>query len=178
MTGSLGGMRRFGLGLMVIAVLVLPASAMAGQSGVSGSLYDTTCGSGCATPCPPPCGPVQIICAAPRQQAIVCPEVKRTVAVPAICLSVGCGMEFPLYEGTDATITVRRAGSAKVMRTVVPQAGKFSIPLGPGRYALSGHVAQPCWVGEKQVVTVTRNETATVALDVHDNCVAHPDTAG
>ncbi len=87
-------------------------------------------------------------------------------------------MEYPLYEGIDATITVRRAGSTNVMRTVVPQAGKFLIPLGPGRYALSGHVAQPCWVGEKQVVTVERGKTSTVALDVHDNCVAHPDTAG
>jgi hypothetical protein len=87
-------------------------------------------------------------------------------------------MVYPPYEGTDATITVRRAGSATVMRTVVPQAGQFSIPLGPGRYALSGHVAQPCWVGEKQVVTVERGKTATVSLDVRDNCVAHPDTAG
>jgi hypothetical protein len=87
-------------------------------------------------------------------------------------------MVYPPYEGTAATITVRRAGSATVMRTVVPQAGQFSIPLRPGRYALSGHVAQPCWVGEKQVVTVERGKTTSVALDVHDNCVAHPDSAG
>jgi hypothetical protein len=160
---------------MVLVALVLPASAAAAGSGVSGSLYDTTCGSGCATPCPPPCTAAQIVCA-PMQRAIVCPEVKRTKAVPTICLSAGCGMEYPLYEGTDATVTVRRAGSAKVMRTVVPQAGEFLIPLGPGRYALSGHVAQPCWVGEKVIVTVKRGETATVSLDVHDNCVVHPDT--
>ena len=87
-------------------------------------------------------------------------------------------MVYPPYEGTDATITVRRAGSATVMRKVVPQAGKFSIPLGPGRYALSGHVAQPCWVGEKVIVTVERGKTSTVALDVHDNCVVHPDAVG
>jgi hypothetical protein len=171
-------MRRALVGLVLVAALALPASAVAAASGVSGSLYDTTCGSGCATPCPPPCGPVQIICAPQKQRAIVCPLAKRADARPSICLAAGCGMEYPLYEGTDATVTVRRAGSATVMRTVVPQARKFWIPLGPGRYALSGHVAQPCWVGEKQVVTVTRGETATVALDVHDNCVAHPDTAG
>jgi hypothetical protein len=169
-------MKRIGLGLMVLVVLVLPATAAAGQSGVSGTLYDTTCGSGCATPCPPPCRAAQIICAPVTQRAIVCPEARRTSSEPTICLSVGCGVEYPPYEGTDATITVRRAGSVKVMRTVVPQAGEFSIPLGPGRYALKGHVAQPCWVGDKLLVTVTRGETASVSLDVHDNCVVHPDT--
>ncbi len=165
------------MGLMVLVVLVLPASAAAAQSGVSGTLYDTTCGTGCGSPCPPPCMTAQIVCA-PMRPAIVCPEAQRGARKAAICLYTGCGLEYPVYEGTDATVTVRRPGSTKVMRTVAPQAGMFSIPLGPGRYALSGHVAQPCWVGEKVIVTVERGKTATVALDVHDNCVVHPNTAG
>jgi hypothetical protein len=161
------------LGLGLVAALALPASASAvGHSGISGSLYDTTCGSGCVPTCPPPCPVTAVICAQPR---IVCPQAK---AKPAICLQAGCGVEYPLYEGEDAAITVRRAGSERVMRTVAPQEGHFFIPLGPGRYALRGHVAQPCWVGDKAIVTVSRDQTAIVSLDVHDNCVVHPGTAG
>jgi hypothetical protein len=170
--GSFEGMRRLGLGLMLMVALALPASAVAaGHSGISGSLYDTTCGSGCEPPCPPPCHLTAVICAQPR---IVCPQA---TAEPAICLPGGCGVQYPLYEGTDATITVRRAGSRDVMRTVAPHEGHFFIRLGPGRYALRGHVAQPCWVGEKAILTVERDQTTVAALDVRDNCVVHPDAA-
>jgi hypothetical protein len=164
-------MRRAGLGLVLLVALLLPASAAAGQSGVSGSLYDTTCGDGCLPSCPPPCRATDVICAQ-RQEAIVCPQAR---AKAAICLPAGCGVEYPLYEGEDAAITVRRAGSSEVMRTVAPRAGHFQIHLGPGRYALRGHVAQPCWVGQKAIVTVEPGKTTVAALDVRDNCVMHPD---
>lgn len=168
-------MRRAGLGLMLLVALVLPATAgAAGHSGISGSLYDATCGDGCLPICPPPCRASELICAQ-RQEAIVCPQAR---AKPAICLPGGCGVEYPLYEGTDATITVRRAGSTTVMRTVTPHAGHFNIRLGPGRYALRGHVAQPCWVGEKAILTVEPGRTTVAALDVRDNCIMHPGAAG
>jgi hypothetical protein len=165
-------MRRVGLGLIVLIALALPATAAAGQSGISGSLYDTTCGDGCLPTCPPPCRAGELICLRGRE-TIVCPQARVR---PAICLPSGCGTEYPLYEGTDATITVRRAGSETVMRTVTPQAGRFDIRLGPGRYVLRGHVAQPCWVGEKAILAVEAGRTTVAALDVRDNCVMHPDS--
>jgi hypothetical protein len=158
---------------MLLVALALPTAAAAGQSGVSGSLYDTTCGDGCLPSCPPPCRVSDVICAQ-RQEAIVCPQAR---AKPAICLPGGCGVEYPLYEGEDATVTVRRAGSSEVVRTVTPKAGHFKIRLGPGRYALRGHVAQPCWIGQKAIVTVSPGRTTIAALDVRDNCVMHPDLA-
>ena len=175
--GSHRRMRRAGLGLIVLVALVLPASAGAAGSGISGSLYDTTCGDGCLPTCPPPCRGTEVICAQP-QQAIICPQARAGGSKPAICLPGGCGVEYPLYAGADATIRGRRAGSERVMRTVPVSEGHFSIPLGPGRYALRGHVAQPCWEGEKAIVTVARGRTVGVGLAVHANCVAHPHTPG
>ncbi len=167
-------MKRAGLGMMLFVALLLPASALgSSRTGIGGSLYDTTCADTCAPICPPPCRGGDLICAQP-QPMIACPLQS---SAPAICLPGGCGVEYPLYEGDDATITVRRAGSESVMRRVAPHRGHFFVRLGPGRYALRGHVAQPCWTGEKAIFTVARGMTAVAALDVRDGCVAHPDAA-
>lgn len=162
------------------ASLALPGSALGAQSGITGSLYDATCPVPCAPPCVerciPPCpAPCQsnVICAQP-QTPIVCPQLRS----PKICLPVGCGVEYPLYTGEDATITVRRAGSENVLKTVKPDGGHFSIELGAGRYAIRGHVAQPCWEGEKAIVTVFKGRSILVALDVRNACVVHPDESG
>lgn len=166
--------KKASLGLIVLVALVLPASALgAPSSAIQGSLFDTTWAGGCTPICPSPCRGGGLICSQ-RQPVIACPLPR---SFPPICPPGCCGIEDPLYEGDDATITVRRAGSERVMRTVAPHEGHFSIPLGPGRYALRGHVAQPCWSGEKEIVTVTRGMTTVAALDVHDDCLVHPDAA-
>ncbi len=169
---------------MVLVVLVLPAEASATAptgtppSGIAGALYDTTCGDGCPPSCPPPCTVAQVICAQ-TQPAIVCPLEKSQAPRPTICLQSGCGIQYPPYEGDGATITVRRAGSETVLRTVTPNQGRFSIPLGAGRYVLRGHVALPCWSDEKVVVTVRPGHWTTGAeVQVRDDCIVHPDAAG
>ena len=74
---------------------------------------------------------------------------------------------------------MRRADSEQVLRTVTPNKGRFSVALGAGRYVLRGHVALPCWLGEKVVVTVDPGHWTTGAeVQVHDGCVVHPDAAG
>jgi hypothetical protein len=156
---------------------------------VEGTVYDTTClATSCGTGCPPPptCGPITArssgaaVCAQDQGQVVACPlgsEVKETSE--PICLpEEGCYV-YPVYSGEGATVNVRRRGSTKVIANVPVVEGHFSIRLGPGEYVFHPYLAEEsCWSGEVGRTKLPRgwNGPWPVDVDVHDNCVAHPDS--
>jgi hypothetical protein len=111
--------------------------------------------------------------------SIVCPLQPRPA--PLVCTQAGCPepplIEYPPYEGSAATVLVRRAGAAQVLIRVPVNEGRFTALLTPGRYVLRAHVGLPCWTGTRQLVTVEAGRFAPVALQVNDGCVVHPDGA-
>jgi hypothetical protein len=185
-TGTLEAMRRAWVAAIsaLLALAVLPAAASAAQppSGVRGTVLDATCETGCVPECPPPpsCREAAIPCPLRAGAAIVCPLQRP---VPTVCTKAGCPPPpvetpaYPLYEGTAATVLVRRAGTAKVLGRVPVEAGRFTAHLAPGRYVLRAHVAEPCWSGNRQVVEIEASRWVPLVLKVSDGCVAHPDGA-
>jgi hypothetical protein len=173
--GYTWSMRRGALVAVLLAALVWAASAQAAQpsSGVRGTVLDTTCASGCQAECPPP-----PVCRGPHActgRLIVCP-LNRS---PLICTQAGCPgppiVRYPLYEGTAATVLVRRAGAAKPLMRVPVNGGHFDARLAPGRYVLRAVVGEPCWTGTRQTVKVEAGRFGAATLEVSDGCVAHPD---
>jgi hypothetical protein len=158
----------------------LAATAQAAQpsSGVRGTVLDTTCASGCEAECPPP-----PVCRGPHactQRVIACPLSRSQLRSESlVCTQAGCPgppiVRYPLYEGEAATVLVRRAGAAKPMMRVPVSGGHFDARLGPGRYVLRVHVAEPCWTGTRETVTVPTSGFAAATLEVNDGCVMHPD---
>lgn len=153
----------------LVALALVPALAQAKpDSGVRGTVLDTTCETGCLPPCPRGAG-----------ASIVCPLQSPA---PLVCTAAGCPPppvetpEYPPYEGNAATVLVRRAGSATVLGRVPVEAGRFTAHLAPGRYVLRAHVAEPCWTGNRQVVEIEAKRWIPLVLRVGDGCVAHPDT--
>jgi hypothetical protein len=168
----------------VVLALVFASSATAAQpsSGVRGTVLDETCGAVCQPECPPPPS-CRVVAPCPQQGAgasIVCPLFR---SAPLVCTqgAVGCPPPpietpaFPPYEGTAATVLVRRAGTAKVLGRVPVEAGRFTAHLGPGRYVLRAHVAESCWTGNRQVVEIEADRWIPLVLHVANGCVAHPD---
>jgi hypothetical protein len=184
-------MRRVGTRLICLAALSAlivglgSGSAAAGNRKlVEGTVYDTTCATGCVPECPPPphCGPIaqvrlKIICAQPQSRRIVCPLQTS----PRICLQGSpCGGAFPIYSGEGVVINVRRRGSATVLARLSVVEGHFGIRLGPGAYVLHPYLPEAqCWSGVPAVVRVTRRQKSPVpaTIDVVNSCVVHPDTA-
>jgi hypothetical protein len=166
------------------ALATVPA-ALAAQpsSGVRGSVLDTTCIAGCEVECPPPptCTPQACTGVGHR---FVCPlsshRPPKRATVPEVCTQAGCPgppvVKYPPYEGTAATVILRKAGSAKVLGRLPVVAGKFTAHVPPGRYVLRAHVSESCWTGTKQVVEVIAGRFIPVVLKVADGCVMHPDS--
>lgn len=111
--------------------------------------------------------------------SIVCPLHPRPLAL--VCTQAGCPeppvVEYPPYEGTAATVLVRRTGSSQMLMRLPVNEGHFDARLAPGRYVLRAHVGLPCWTGTRQTVTVEAGRFATAVLQVSDGCVVHPDGA-
>ncbi|HEY1854492.1 MAG TPA: hypothetical protein VGG40_07880 [Solirubrobacterales bacterium] len=166
------------LALVPALVLAKPGSGARPGSGVRGTVLDTTCETGCVPECPPPpsCRRVEVACPQQAGASIVCPLHPR----PLVCTQAGCPPppvetpDFPPYEGTAATVLIRRTGSAKVLGRVPVSGGRFTAHLGPGRYVLRAHVAEPCWTGNREVVEVEAGRWIPLVLRVGDSCVAHP----
>lgn len=168
---------------VVLALALVPALAQAQpDSGVRGTVLDTTCETGCMPECPPPpvCRAAGVVpCPQGAAAAIVCPLLRT----PDLCTQAAAGCppppietpDFPPYEGTAATVLVRLAGTAKVLGRVPVSGGKFSAHLAPGRYVLRAHVAEPCWSGNRQVVEIEADRWIPVVLRVANHCVAQPD---
>jgi hypothetical protein len=150
------------LALFGVFALAPTAQAAEPSSGVRGSVLDTTCIVGCASECPPPpvCRATQP-CVEP-QARIVCPLAQRAAAT------------YPPYDGTAATVILRKAGSAKVLGRLPVVSGKFTAHLSPGRYVVRAHVSEPCWTGTRQVVEVVAGRFIPVVLRVGDACAAQP----
>jgi hypothetical protein len=101
---------RIVLAVCLLAALLAPAatSAVPGEEAVEGLVYDGWCGSTDAGECP----------------SEPAPECERTF---------GCHLYRPLdIEGLF--VNVRRQRSAKVIDTLVPTEGRFTVDLPPGRY--------------------------------------------
>jgi hypothetical protein len=168
----------------LVAVFVAGSATAAGSKKmVEGTVYDTTCGSGC-DPCPPVCGPIP----APQSKGdAVCAQEKRLIACPLakaapdFCIQgQPCGTVYPVYEGEGAVVKIRKRGSTKVIATVPVVEGHFKIALGFGEYMMRTFLPEPqCWQGTKQGVLVSRglHGPAPALLYVDNSCVAHPDAA-
>lgn len=162
---------------MLLALALSPALAGAQpRSGLTGTVLDTTCSAACEFECPPP--PVcrsRRVCAPMAGASIACPLQPQASSI--VCVRAPCPgpTEYPLYEGTAATVLVRRAGSAKVLMRVPVNEGRFTAPLPPGRYVVRAHVGLPCWTGTRQLVTVEAGRFTRTTLQVNDGCVVHPD---
>jgi hypothetical protein len=150
---------------------------------VEGTVYDTTCATGCAPECPPPphCGPVTqsnkaaVICAQRAKPAIVCPLYKTVVCVQAPCPGA---VTYPVYSGEGAVVKVRRRGSATVVATLPVVEGHFKIGLGSGQWVFHPYLPEePCWSGKPWRVKVWPKEQGPIPLQLHvaNSCVAHPD---
>lgn len=171
-----------------VALALLPAAASAQakpDSGVRGTVLDTTCEAVCQPPCPPPpsCRAAEVVpCPLPDAAgaSIVCPLLRA----PEVCTQAATGCppppielpDFPPYEGEAATVLVRRAGSAKVLGRVPVAGGRFTAHLAPGRYVLRAHVDEPCWTGNRQVVEIEAKRWIPLVLRVANGCVADPDS--
>jgi hypothetical protein len=183
-------MRRVAFGVALVLVLITFGSGSAGAAGskkiVEGTVYDTTCATGCLPECPPPppCGPIT----AGAKTGIVCPMAERMIVCPLsragviVCVQAeGCPGTSgpPVWSGEGGVVTVRKRGSAKVLAKLPITEGHFSAPLGAGEYVLRPYLPEPqCWSGESARITVdlaTRGPVSA-ALDVRDSCVAHPET--
>lgn len=188
-------MRRLGTALAcalaltgILAGLGSGTAAAAGHKKVvEGTVYDTTCASGCEVECPPPphCGPIT----AESRAAVVCAQDRRIVACPlskaasarVVCVQAeGCpGTNYPVYSGEGAVVNVRKRGSATVLAQLPIVEGHFKIRLGPGEYVLHPILPEPqCWTGEPWRVKVTAKTQGPIpaSLEVSDSCVAHPDS--
>jgi hypothetical protein len=160
------------------ALTLVPSTALAQRSsGVRGTVLDTTCSAGCGVECPPPPSCREgFACPQAAAAAIACPLQPQARAI--VCVQAPCEpAEYPPYEGTAATVLVRRAGSAKVLMRVPVNEGRFEALVGPGRYVVRARVGLPCWTGTRQVVTVEPGRFTSTTLRVNDGCVVHPDGA-
>jgi hypothetical protein len=188
-------MRR-GAGLLaclvaLIALLAGLGSGAAVAAGhkklVEGTVYDTTCASGCEAECPPPphCGPItadsrtDVVCAQDSRY-LLCP-LSKSASARVVCVQAeGCpGTNYPVYSGEAAVVNVRKRGSAKVLEQLPVTEGHFKVRLGPGEYVLRTILAEPqCWTGEPWRGKVTAKTRGSIAasLEVSDSCVAHPDS--
>jgi hypothetical protein len=175
---------------MVLAGLGTGAASAAGTKKlVEGTVYDTTCATGCAPECPPPphCGPITagkassaIVCPLRERRIIACPLNKADSAI--VCVQAeGCPTSGdPVYSGVGATIKVRKRGSATVLATLPVVEGHFKIRLGPGEYMMRPFLPEPqCWSGPVMAVWVSLKLEGPVPASLHvsDGCVAHPDAA-
>jgi hypothetical protein len=147
----------------VFAVAASTASS-ASAAGIEGTVYDVTCGAGCAPTCPPPptCRRDEIAC--PLRPAdrplIVCPQAETTP---------------PLYSGDAGRAIVRRTGTKRVVAHKTVREGGFRFHLAPGSYRVTVKVAAPCWRGQTVVATVVAGGFTPVSTRVRDECVMHPD---
>jgi hypothetical protein len=167
--------------LATAGLLTIAAAGSAGghtASGIRGVLLDTTCAGPCiactaANPCPPPCPPctAHVCPERPAQASIACPAQSH-----AICAN--CGTQPQPYTGPDAHVVIRRVSSGDVVARRAPSDGKFSARLAPGRYRVHGFVAEQCWKGTTEKVTVHAGAFESVSLPVHNDCVAAPQRAG
>ena len=166
--------------LAVAGLLLLAASGSAGghtRSGIRGVLLDTTCPGPCtactqANPCPPPCPPctTRVCPARPANAAIPCPAAR------AVC--AGCGSQPQPYTGPGAHVVIRRVSSGDVIARRAPTDGKFAARLAPGRYRVHGFVAEQCWRGTTERVTVHAGAFTSISIPVHNDCVVAPQRAG
>jgi hypothetical protein len=160
-----------------LALVFVPAALAQPNSGLRGTVLDTTCSVGCGVECPPPpsCRGAQI-CAPMAGASIVCPLQPRPA--PLACTQAGCPepplVEYPPYEGTAATVLVRRAGAARTLMRLPVNEGRFTALLPPGRYVLRVHVGLPCWTGTRELVKVEASRFTPAVLQVNDGCVVHP----
>jgi hypothetical protein len=194
--------RRRRTGIVVLAALLIAlaglgsgsAAAAGNRKLVEGTVYDTTCATGCVPECPPPphCGPIpaprskgDIVCAQDAAaRLIACPltDARATPAAPAICLQgTPCGgVTYPVYSGEGAVINVRERGSSQVLATLPVTEGHFQVRLGPGDYVLHPYLPEAsCWSGEVERVKVTAKSAGPIpaSIEVTDRCVARPDAA-
>jgi hypothetical protein len=172
----------------LLAGLGSGAAAVGHKKLVEGTIYDTTCASGCEFECPPPphCGPITadakgaVVCAQEERRIVACPLSKAASARVVCVQAEGCpGTNYPVYSGEAAVVNVRKRGSAKVLEQLPVTEGHFKVRLGPGEYVLRTILAEPqCWTGEPWRGKVTEKTQGPVAasLEVSDSCVAHPDS--
>ncbi len=165
---------------LLSAAAPVPAQA-APDSGVQGTVLDTTC---CQPPCPPPpsCRVDAVVpCPLPNGAgaSIICPQLRA----PDFCTQAQAGCppppietpDFPPYLGEAGTVLVRRAGSVRILGRVPVEAGRFTAHLVPGRYVFRAHVAEPCWTGNRQVVEIEADRWIPLVLRVSNDCIARPD---
>lgn len=161
----------------LLGLVAVPAAAQAQpSSGIAGTVLDTTCSAGCGVECPPPpsCRG-RVVCPQGAEASIACPLQPRPRSI--VCIQAPCPgpIEYPPYEGTAATVLVRRAGSAEVLMRVPVNEGRFTARLVPGRYVVRAHVGLSCWTGTRQLVEVEPDRFIPATLRVNDACVVHPD---
>jgi hypothetical protein len=165
--------------------LVTGSAAGAGNKKlVAGTVYDTTCATGCVPECPPPphCGPITAM----REERIVCPMSDRMIACPLsrasviVCVQAeGCPgtTNPPVYSGEGAVVKVRKRGSPRVLVTVPIVEGHFTVRLAPGEYMTRPHLPDPqCWTGTKIAVRISAKLQGPVpaSIWVEDRCISHP----
>jgi hypothetical protein len=183
------------LTVLVIGALTLFAGLGSGTAAagakklVEGTVYNTSCGAAC-TPCPPPCGPVptpqsrsDIVCAQ-QQKRIVCPltQADRRAVAPDFCIQgQPCGVDYPVYSGEGAQVTIRKKGTTSILATLAVIEGHFKIRLAPGEYVIRPYLPpeEKCLSGVPTSVRVEPKMKSPVpaSIDLGNVCVVHPDAA-
>jgi hypothetical protein len=179
----------FALVLGALTLFAGPGSGTAAAGAkklVEGTVYNASCGAACL-PCPPPCGgPIpapqsraDLVCA---QKKIVCPlaQADRGASAPDFCIQgQPCGVDYPVYMGEGAEVTIRRKGVTSTLATLPVVEGHFKIRLAPGNYAIRVYIPpEPqCWSGGPVILKVIAKMKSPVpaTVDVINSCVVHPD---
>ena len=186
---------KISLGALVLVLTMLAGlgsgTAAAGvKKLVEGTVYDTSCGAAC-TPCPPPCGPVPapkssaaaVVCA--QQKLIVCPLAKssKAAAAPDFCIQgQPCGVDYPVYSGEGAVVTIRKKGATSTLAKLPVVEGHFKIRLAPGEYVIRPYLppGETCLRGVPTPVKVGASMKSPVpaSIDLGNVCAVHPDATG
>ena len=123
-----------------------------------------------------------IICA--QQKRIVCPltQADRAVAAPDFCIQgQPCGVDYPVYSGEGAVVTVRKKGTTSTLATLPVVEGHFNIRLAPGEYVIRPYLSpeEKCLRGEPTPLKVEAKMKSPVpaSIDLGNVCIVHPDAA-